>query len=388
MEPGMGQAMCSNSCPAGMVGDQTQTSQDDAAHQFGTGGDNDLNSKIEAPCRDSCVAVPTFEVLNRVLEPLPKGRDPEIRTSETPGKPAASLVSPSHVVEDLRFQRPSGGSTNSLGNCCEFQYDDDASACPAGAETGNATMQEPMGSSRLPGARPGFTGTPGESFGKNSNDNNCPAAGLDTSELQVSSGTETGGHLRMHRFENPEGEDDMKFGSALMAKDGDGGSDSNTNSFSQAQAQVQTVAQGRGTKGSAARCQTGAETPRGACTEGSVKRRQTACTDGSAERVQTKAETSSSAEGSAERFQVRHAAQVCRSCGHDEGTALCCMSAKRNSRAGERQRQEAKRRRKEQAEQEEAASLRPRAIPSIDNAQTTAQLVMARMRARIATKPE
>ena len=79
---------------------------------------------------------------------------------------------------------------------------------------------------------------------------------------------------------------------------------------------------------------------------------------------------------------------VCQSCGHDENTARCCKGKSQGSRAGERQRQAANRLRRDHAQREEAAVLRPRAILSIDEAQTPAQLAMARMRARIAKKPE
>ena len=78
---------------------------------------------------------------------------------------------------------------------------------------------------------------------------------------------------------------------------------------------------------------------------------------------------------------------VCPSCGHDEASSLCCRAAKRCrtlneaarvcGRAGERRRQLLSR-------EVEAASLRPRAIPTVDQAQTPAALIMAKMRARFA----
>ena len=80
---------------------------------------------------------------------------------------------------------------------------------------------------------------------------------------------------------------------------------------------------------------------------------------------------------------------VCKSCGHDVGTELCCQPNGRGSlRAGERQKQNAKRARKEQAQLEETASLRQRVIPSLEEAQTPAQIVMAKMRARVADRKQ
>ena len=88
-------------------------------------------------------------------------------------------------------------------------------------------------------------------------------------------------------------------------------------------------------------------------------------------------------------------ADICSRCGHDDGSDLCCRATgkrthaevTRGSRTGERKRQAlAKEARKNEALAEEAA-LRPREIRSVNDAQTPAQLTMAKMRERIAKKP-
>ena len=108
-----------------------------------------------------------------------------------------------------------------------------------------------------------------------------------------------------------------------------------------------------------------------ACSEGSERFQ----TEVETPRGQTVLDTASSA--------VDDEVRMCSSCGHTVGSEVCCRSINPSTRAGERQRQAAKRARKDQAQREEAASLRPREIVSLEEASTPAQITMARMRARL-----
>ena len=101
-----------------------------------TGGGSDLgNSKLVAPCRDSCVADPLLSLIGCEV-PHSKGgssklsRKPSFDFEEL--RPSASLVSPSKrrlvhsledrgLSEDLIFEMPAGGSANRLGveNFCD-----------------------------------------------------------------------------------------------------------------------------------------------------------------------------------------------------------------------------------------------------------------------------
>ena len=80
---------------------------------------------------------------------------------------------------------------------------------------------------------------------------------------------------------------------------------------------------------------------------------------------------------------------MCTKCGHDTEDMLCCQNKRTyaqvvaSGRTGERQRQEQSKRRKEQHRLEEEALLRPRIIPSLDQAQSSAQSAMARIRERM-----
>ena len=76
-------------------------------------------------------------------------------------------------------------------------------------------------------------------------------------------------------------------------------------------------------------------------------------------------------------------AEMCTRCGHETGSINCCQ---RSSRAGERHRQQESRNLKRKRLLEEEASLRPRMIPSVQDAQTPAQNTIARMRAKFAKK--
>ena len=87
------------------------------------------------------------------------------------------------------------------------------------------------------------------------------------------------------------------------------------------------------------------------------------------------------------------ATTICARCGHDGAGVLCCSAEQQPAkrcrmaedaarvcgRAGERRRQERNR-------EVEAASLRPREILAVDQARTSAQLTLARMRERVARK--
>ena len=78
------------------------------------------------------------------------------------------------------------------------------------------------------------------------------------------------------------------------------------------------------------------------------------------------------------------AQQICRSCGHDSATQECCtFKAKRARLAG----RVGERRQQEQRRAEEAASVRPRAIPNVSEATTPAQRIMARLKQRVAGGP-
>ena len=80
---------------------------------------------------------------------------------------------------------------------------------------------------------------------------------------------------------------------------------------------------------------------------------------------------------------------LCTSCGHHITDMLCCQARRTyaqvvvSGRAGERQKQEIARRLKDQRRLEEEALLRHRVIPSVAQAQTAAQLSMARVRERM-----
>ena len=70
-------------------------------------------------------------------------------------------------------------------------------------------------------------------------------------------------------------------------------------------------------------------------------------------------------------------AQVCTSCGHGADSKLCCQAQAHSRRTGERQRQEKRK-------LEEAAAVRPRHIPAVDEATTPAQRIMAGIKERLA----
>ena len=80
---------------------------------------------------------------------------------------------------------------------------------------------------------------------------------------------------------------------------------------------------------------------------------------------------------------------LCTKCGHDVKDELCCQAKRTyaqvvtSGRAGERQRQELARRLKNQRRLEEEAQLRRRVIPSSAQAQSPAQLAMAKVRERM-----
>ena len=73
---------------------------------------------------------------------------------------------------------------------------------------------------------------------------------------------------------------------------------------------------------------------------------------------------------------------VCSKCGHSIDDGLCCQ-ARPTGRAGERQRQEQAKRRRLQQQLQEEASLRPRAIPAMQDAITPAQRILARLRDKV-----
>ena len=80
---------------------------------------------------------------------------------------------------------------------------------------------------------------------------------------------------------------------------------------------------------------------------------------------------------------------LCTKCGHDVKDELCCQAKRTyaqvvtSGRAGERQRQELARRLKNQRRLEEEAQVRRRVIPSSAQAQSPAQLAMAKVRERM-----
>ena len=83
---------------------------------------------------------------------------------------------------------------------------------------------------------------------------------------------------------------------------------------------------------------------------------------------------------------------LCTKCGHDVKDELCCQARRTyaqvvtSGRAGERQKQELARRIRDQRRLEDEALLRRRVIPSVAQAQSAAQLSMARMRERMLAK--
>ena len=109
-----------------------------------------------------------------------------------------------------------------------------------------------------------------------------------------------------------------------------------------------------------------------------------ACTFRQPEEIPQSLGNASSSADNGPNLEVR---SLCTRCGQEMGSSQCCQSkTATKSRAGERQQQADARTAKRRKADEEAATLRPRAICEVQDARTPAQLALARLRERITTK--